>query len=279
MTRTLLAIESSTDWLSVALLEGENVLVFEEHAHSRQHASALLPAIDVVLTRGGLGLDDLDAIGIATGPGSFTSLRIGLATIKGLALGREIVSVGVSTLEAMALSVLEGDPETREGGVGAGLVAGLATGSATELVAGEGSGEFAGVVALLDARRGEWYAGGWSRPANPGGLPIAMLPEGLYAAGRLREERDLEAIVMGPDAALWRRGCDDAGVAPGRMIEGRAARPRADSVGRLAARRLALGEAVPVAELEARYLRRAEAEAKRLGAPVEAGEVARLGQT
>jgi tRNA threonylcarbamoyladenosine biosynthesis protein TsaB len=250
MTRTLLAIESSTDWLSVALLKGENVLVFEEHAHSRQHASALLPAIDAVLTRGGLGLDDLDAIGIATGPGSFTSLRIGLATVKGLALGREIVSIGVSTLEAMAFSILEGESETG-----------------------------AGVVALLDARRGEWYAGGWSMPANPGGLPIATLPEGLYAAGRLREERNLESIVMSPDAALWRRGCDDAGVPTGRMIEGRAARPRADSVGRLAARRLALGEAVPVARLQARYLRRAEAEAKRLGAPVEEGELARLGKT
>jgi tRNA threonylcarbamoyladenosine biosynthesis protein TsaB len=267
MTRTLLAIESSTDWLSVALLKGETVLVFEEHAHSRQHASALLPAIDAVLMRGGLGLDDLDAIGIATGPGSFTSLRIGLATVKGLALGREIVSIGVSTLEAMAFSVLEADPETGES-------AGLAG-----LVTGEEAGKEAGVLALLDARRGEWYAGGWSMPANPGGLPIATLPEGLYAAGRLREERNFESIVISPDAALWRRSCDEAGVATGRMIEGRAARPRADSVGRLAARRLALGEAVPAAQLQARYLRRAEAEAKRLGAPVEEGEVARLGKT
>lgn len=251
MTRTLLAIESSTDWLSVALLKGEDVLLLEEHEGSRQHASALLPAIDTVLTRGGLALDDLDAIGIATGPGSFTSLRIGLATAKGLALGREISALGVSTLEAMALSVLEKDSGSEEGEV----------------------------IALLDARRGEWYAGGWSKPESPGGLPVSTLPEGLYAAGTLLEERDLEGIVMCPEASGWRRVCDEAGVQTGRMIEGRAARPRADSVGRLAARRLERGEAMPFSRLEARYLRRAEAEAKRLGAPVEEGEIARLGQS
>ena len=105
MARTLLAIESSTDWLSVALLSDEEVIAFEAHEESRQHASALLPAIDALLKRTRVDLDDLDAIGIATGPGSFTSLRIGLATVKGLALGREPQAIGVSTLEAMALSL------------------------------------------------------------------------------------------------------------------------------------------------------------------------------
>ncbi len=263
MTRTILAIESATDSLSVALLKGEDVLVLEEHAHSRQHASALLPAIDTVLTRAGLGLDDLDAIGISTGPGSFTSLRIGLATVKGLALGREMMAVGVSTLEAMALSLIEGDSQSREDG----------NVPAVDLTNG------ADVVALLDARRGEWYAGGWSKSERPGGLLRPTLPEGLYGAGRLLEERDPLTIVMSPDATAWRRDCDEAGTSAGRIIEGRAARPRADAVGRLAARRLAMGEAIPVSRLEARYVRRAEAEAKRLGLAVEEGEVARLAKT
>jgi len=260
MTRTILAIESSTDWLSVAFLQGEDVLALEAHERSRQHASALLPAIDAVLTRVGIGLDDLDAIGIATGPGSFTSLRVGLATVKGLALGREMVAVGVSTLEAMALSILEGDCQTGE----------------AEQRPQPGSG--AGVVALLDARRGEWYAGGWSESKKQGGLLVPTLPEGLYAGARLCEERDPDSVLVSPDAAAWRRGCEEAGALAGRVIEGRASRPRADWVGRLAARRLALGEAVAVSRLEARYLRRAEAEAKRLGVPVEEGEVARLGR-
>ena len=246
MSRTLLAIESSTDWLSVALLADEEVLVFEEHTESRQHASSLLPMIDGVLTRGGLGLGDLNAIGVATGPGSFTSLRIGLATVKGLALGSEIVAVGVSTLEAMAFSVFEAVPAEAQ------------------------------VVALLDARRGEWYAGGWSRPAQPGGLPVSTLPEGLYDGRSVLAELDRETVAMCPDGEAWRRLCDEAGASTEAMVSSGSARPRADAVGRLAIRRLALGQTSPVSALSARYLRRAEAEAKRLGTPVEEGELAQL---
>lgn len=248
MPRTLLAIESSTDWLSVALLRDEEVLILEEHEGSRQHASALLPSIDIVLARTKMSLDDLDAIGISTGPGSFTSLRIGLATVKGLAFERALSGVGVSTLEAMALSVLEGD--SRFGG--------------------------REVVSLLDARRGQWYAGGWSQPGGSGSLPVATLPEGLYAPSQLAKELDDESVLMTPESGNWRGAFEEASVSLADVVEGRAARPRADWVGRLAQRRLALGEGISVSALGARYLRRAEAEAKRLGGPVEEGEVARL---
>ena len=249
MTRMLLAIESSTDWLSVALLRGDDVVVLRESEDSRQHASALLPMIDAVLDCEGLGLDDLDAIGVATGPGSFTSLRIGLATVKGLGFERRLLGMGVSTLEAMALSVLEGTSQDRD----------------TE------------VVALLDARRGEWYAGGWRQPEEgPGSLPIATLPEGLYAPRQLAKDISRDVILMTPDASELQRALKEASLSVTRLIEGRIARPRADWVGRLAQRRLGQGEGVAVSTLEARYLRRAEAEAKRLGGPVEEGEVARL---
>jgi tRNA threonylcarbamoyladenosine biosynthesis protein TsaB len=248
VARTLLAIESSTDWLSVALLRGEDVVLLRESEEGRQHASALLPTIDAVLSSEGLGLDDLDAIGVANGPGSFTSLRIGLATVKGLGFDRALVGIGVSTLEAMALSVLEAGSQGRD----------------------------AEVVALLDARRGEWYAGGWSQPAGPGSLPIATLPEGLYAPRQLAEDLADEAVLMTPEPPQWRRAFEAASVPLSRVVEGRLARPRADWVGRVAQRRLVGGEGVPVSMLEARYLRRAEAEAKRLGGPVEEGEIARL---
>lgn len=244
----LLAIESSTNWLSVAVLEGEEVLALQEYDDGHQHASTLLPTIDVLLRELGLGLDDLDAMAIATGPGSFTSLRIGLATAKGLAFERSLAGLGVSTLEAMALSLLEDG--SRVGG--------------------------REVVALLDARRGEWYAGGWRLPGGPGQLPIPTLPEGLYAPGQLAKDLGEDAVLMLPEAGGWRRAFEAASVWPAEVVEGPAARPRADWVGRLAQRRLARGEGVPVSTLEARYLRRAEAEAKRLGGPVVEGEVARL---
>ncbi len=248
MTRTLLAIESSTDWLSVALLRGEEIRVLREHDGGRQHASALLPTIDAVLHEAGIALGDVDAIGVATGPGSFTSLRIGLATVKGLGFDRSLVGIGVSTLEAMALSALE--REATAGG--------------------------AEIVALLDARRGEWYAGGWVQPDGRGSLPVATLPEGLYAPGRLAAELASGSTLLTPEATDWKRDFKAASIDLRNAIEGSEARPRADWVGRLAQRRLEAGEGVPVAAIEARYLRRAEAEAKRLGGPVEAGEVARL---
>jgi hypothetical protein len=69
---------------------------------------------------------------------------------------------------------------------------------------------------------------------------------------------------------------EEAGVAWPRVLGGPEARPRADWVGRLAQRRLSRGEGASIASIEARYLRRAEAEAKRLGGPVEDGEVARV---
>jgi len=272
MTRTLLSIESSTDWLSVALLRGEEILVLRENEDGRQHASALLPTIDAVLGEAGIGLGDLDAIGIATGPGSFTSLRIGLATVKGLGFGRDIEGVGVSTLEAMALSALEG----------------------------EGSSVPGQVIPILDARRGEWYAGGWRRAKDTLGLPVATLAEGLYAPAQLASDlasgpaSDIASDIasdnatamasamgegstlMTPEVGEWKLDFEAAGIGVGNAIEGRVARPRADWVGRLAQRRLEAGEGMPVSMLEARYLRRAEAEAKRLGGPVEAGEIARV---
>jgi hypothetical protein len=107
-------------------------------------------------------------------------------------------------------------------------------------------------------------------------LATATLPEGLYAVRQLAEGLDAETIVMTPEPEGWRRAFQEASVGLANVVEGRAARPRADWVGRLAQRRLAAGEGVPVSALGARYLRRAEAEAKRLGGPVEEGEVSRL---
>lgn len=252
MAQRLLAIESATDSLSIALLEGDDVVLLREAKGTRQHASELLPLLDLGLSEAGWSLDSVQAIAVSAGPGSFTSLRIGLATAKGLAYGRDWQAVSVSTLEAMALSVFEGDSKPE-----------------CEL-------ERATVVALLDARRGEWYAGGWSRA---GGAQIALEPilaEGLYAPAKLVEDLAREVIVVTPDRADWRSLFESVGLRVSGTVEGDAARPRADWIGRLAVRQLARGEGGPASELAARYLRRAEAEAKRLGGPVEAGEVARV---
>ena len=100
--RHLLAIDTATAWQSVALLQDEHVLALLEQDAEGSHARSLMGAIDRLLREAGLSLKDLQALAVSIGPGSFTGLRVGLATMLGFraVLGTPIVTV--PTLEAMA---------------------------------------------------------------------------------------------------------------------------------------------------------------------------------
>ena len=98
----ILAIESSAKMSSVALVE-EGVLIAQNTQHAGQtHSKTLLPMTNSLLKDLGMAIQDIDKIAVAHGPGSFTGLRIGVATAKGLAMGADKPLIGVSTLEAMA---------------------------------------------------------------------------------------------------------------------------------------------------------------------------------
>ncbi len=100
----LLAIETSTETCSVAIMLGGEVLERYEHA-PRQHAVLLLPWVQSLLAEGGIGLTALDAIAFSRGPGSFTSLRIGIGVVQGLAWASGRPVVPVSSLAATAQGV------------------------------------------------------------------------------------------------------------------------------------------------------------------------------
>jgi tRNA threonylcarbamoyladenosine biosynthesis protein TsaB len=98
----VLGIETATTQGSVALFGG-NGLVSEYTLNVEiTHSERLLPAVDRVLQDAGVALDHLEGIAVSIGPGSFTGLRIGLSTAKGLAYATGLPVVGVPTLEAMA---------------------------------------------------------------------------------------------------------------------------------------------------------------------------------
>jgi tRNA threonylcarbamoyladenosine biosynthesis protein TsaB len=101
----LLAVDTSTAQIGLALYDG--VQIPGEYAwYSRaHHTQQLAPALAEMFERTGVKMSDLTAIGVALGPGSFTSLRVGLAFVKGLVLSRHLPLIGVPTLDIVAAAV------------------------------------------------------------------------------------------------------------------------------------------------------------------------------
>ncbi len=107
----ILAVETATPCQSVALVRGHDVAAcLEKHAEG-SHAKWIIPILDGVLKTAGLTVQDLDGIAVSIGPGSFTGLRVGLATVLGLRAVTKVPLVAVPTLEAMAWNVREEGPD------------------------------------------------------------------------------------------------------------------------------------------------------------------------
>ena len=223
----LLAMETATSSQSVALVEDDRLLAELSYEAKGNRGGVLLPTVDQVLQKAGLAARDLDAVAVSVGPGSFTGLRVGLATAKGLALGSRARLAGVSTLEALA-----------EGYA-------LADGT---------------ICALLDAYRGEVYMAVFRRKGN---VLERLSPDAVLAPEAVASAL---AAVQGPvhlignGAARYRERLQAALGDRVRLTDdGLRAVPSASVVARLGLRQLADGS-VSGTEVSLRYLRRAEAE-------------------
>ena len=146
------------------------------------HASRLLPLVAEVMESGGLEFADLDRIAVGVGPGTFTGLRIGIATARAIARAASLPAVGVPTLRSLAVAA-GGAPQASD----------------TEAVA-----------AVLDARRGEVYAAAW-RPNGETVLPpCAIAPDALGAAlahalGAGLDDSHLRLLAVGDGAVEFRQ--------------------------------------------------------------------------
>jgi tRNA threonylcarbamoyladenosine biosynthesis protein TsaB len=128
-----------------------------------RHTTKLMPLIAQLLELSAIGWDQVDRIAVGIGPGTFTGLRIGIATARALSRARNVPLVGVSTLESLAMNAHRSE---------------MASAPA----------EADAVLAVLDARRGEIFAAAWAADGDPLVperrellLPSALLPEALAA--------------------------------------------------------------------------------------------------
>jgi tRNA threonylcarbamoyladenosine biosynthesis protein TsaB len=134
----ILAFDTATRATAVALGDGSSLDVGELRddpapGERPRHASRLLPLVAELMEKTGSGWNVIERIAVGLGPGTFTGLRIGVATAKGLAQAAGIPLVGVSTLHSLALNARAADGGARSGSV----------------------------LAVLDARRGEAFAAAW----------------------------------------------------------------------------------------------------------------------
>lgn len=101
----ILAVDTSTPQIGVALYDGARVLAEHLWVSQARHTVELAPMVENMLRQTGLSVSDLTGLGVAVGPGSFTSLRVGLSFVKGLAMGRGLPLIGIPTLEVVAAPV------------------------------------------------------------------------------------------------------------------------------------------------------------------------------
>ncbi len=111
---SIVCIETATKSCSVALArDGHLVAVKEKVSEKYSHSEQLTVFIEQILQQEGLKVSDLDAIAVSSGPGSYTGLRIGVSTAKGLCYASDIPLISVSTLSAMAQAMKDKYPETQ----------------------------------------------------------------------------------------------------------------------------------------------------------------------
>lgn len=98
----ILLIETATDVCSVAVADGEKIISSDRISEPRSQASGLAPLIQKTVAEAGMSTNCLDAVAVSSGPGSYTGLRVGVSTAKGICFGAGIPLIGIGTLDIIA---------------------------------------------------------------------------------------------------------------------------------------------------------------------------------
>lgn len=227
-TVIILALDTTTRGGSVAVTDDDRVLALLAGDDSRTHGERLPGEIARALEQAGLRRDRIDLLAVATGPGAFTGLRIGLAVIQGLAMTLDKPAIGVSALDALAEQIIASDADV--------------------------------LVPWMDAQRGDVFAAAIDRQSKAVlETPAAASPAALLDTWRAHLV-NRRAIFIGDAAPRDAALIEQAG---GGLWRTQAPSPLAPQVAILGRRRALNGESGPPHKLEPIYVRRPDAEIER----------------
>lgn len=224
----ILALESSAKAASCALVEDDRLIAQAFQNSGLTHSQTLLPMVEDMLKNCGEGLETVECVAVACGPGSFTGLRIGAAAAKGLAWARGIPCAACSSLEAMAWGLCH--MEGRE------------------------------LCAVMDARRQQVYR---ARFLATGEGLVRLCEDGAVALEELEKELEKPQILVGDGAQLCYNSLKDGRV-PLTLAPAHLRFPTAWGVARLGWEKAKRGELTTPEALALKYHRLSQAERERL---------------
>ncbi|MDL2296053.1 tRNA (adenosine(37)-N6)-threonylcarbamoyltransferase complex dimerization subunit type 1 TsaB [Lachnospiraceae bacterium OttesenSCG-928-E19] len=225
----ILALDSSGLVASVAIVEEEQILAEYTVNYKMTHSQTLLPMLDTVVDMLGVDLNTIDAIAIAGGPGSFTGLRIGTATAKGLGLALEKPLIHIPTAEGMAYNLF---------------------------------GTKGLICPIMDARRNQVYTGiyryeeAFEVVENQMAISVEEMIEKINGYGE-------KVVFLGDGVPVYREQIREGIRVPYAFAPANMNRQRAASVGTLGMWKLKKGEIVSAADYKPDYLRLSQAERER----------------
>lgn len=223
----ILVLESSGLVASVALMEEDRLVCEFTMNHKKTHSQTLLPMVDEMLKITGYQKRELDAVAVSKGPGSFTGLRIGSATAKGLSQALAIPVVPVSSLKGLAANLY----------------------GTTDLI-----------CPIMDARRAQVYTGLFQYEGEY--LMTRMEDQALAVEQLIRilNDRGESVLFLGDGVPVYRKNLEDALRVPYRFAPAHLNRQRAGAVGMLAVQYYKEGKVETSRDHKPEYLRKSQAE-------------------
>ncbi len=222
---SVLAFDTSSSYCSAALIVDGVLLGEDMRSGPGNYSALLLQMIDRLLRDAGLAAHDLDCIGVAQGPGSFTGLRVGISTAQGLGFSLDKPLVGVSTLEILAAQNMPC--------------------AAT-------------VCPMQDARRGQVYTGLFNQ--GPDDEAVVVHAECVICPEQWAASLRGPVLLCGSGALLYQETIKQACTAEYCFAPEMNSRPRAAMLARIALRRCAVGRTRQPAQVLPGYVRRPDAE-------------------